>query len=116
MVSPLPIASIRTQVPLALRFADGYLADARVFSFNGLVDGQEHLAFGLGDHAAAVTSAEPDPLPLVRLHSQCLTGDVFGSQRCSFRDQTRSTAAARVPGSADSTAALIATISRSLTR
>jgi GTP cyclohydrolase II len=86
---PPPIASLRTHVPLPLRFADGYVANARVFSFNGLLDGQEHLAFGLGDRAAAVTSAERDPLPLVRLHSQCLTGDVFGSQRCDCGPQLR---------------------------
>jgi GTP cyclohydrolase II len=84
-----PIASIRTQVPLPLRFADGYSTQARVFSFKGLVDGQEHLALGLGDRAAAVTSAERDPLPLVRLHSECLTGDVFGSQRCDCGPQLR---------------------------
>lgn len=40
-----PNATIRTQVALPLRFADGYATDARVFSFDGLVDGQEHLAF-----------------------------------------------------------------------
>ncbi len=38
-------ATIRTQVELPLRFADGYTTDARVFSFDGLVDGREHLAF-----------------------------------------------------------------------
>jgi GTP cyclohydrolase II len=84
-----PIASIRTQVALPLRFADGYIANARVFSFNGLVDGHEHLALGLGDRAAAVTSAEYEALPLVRLHSECLTGDVFGSQRCDCGAQLR---------------------------
>jgi GTP cyclohydrolase II len=85
----LPTASIRTQVPLPLRFADGYITNARVFSFTGLVDGQEHLALGLGERAAAVTSAERDPFPLVRLHSECLTGDVFGSQRCDCGAQLR---------------------------
>ena len=49
MPLPLPTATIRTQVPVPLRFADGYTARARVFSFDGLVDGQEHLAFGLGE-------------------------------------------------------------------
>jgi GTP cyclohydrolase II len=36
-------------------------------------------------------SASPDPaaLPLVRLHSECLTGDVFGSQRCDCGPQLR---------------------------
>jgi GTP cyclohydrolase II len=97
-VSPPPIASIRTQVPLPLRFADGYITSARVFSFDGLVDGQEHVAFGLGDRAAAVTSAERDVLPLVRLHSECLTGDAFGSQRCDCGPQLRE-AVERIAGS-----------------
>ncbi len=34
-----------------LRFADGYATTARVFTFDGLVDGREHLALGLGDRA-----------------------------------------------------------------
>jgi GTP cyclohydrolase II len=65
-------------VPLQL--ADGYRVPARVFSFDGLVDGREHLAFALGDRA---------DLPLVRLHSECLTGDVFGSERCDCGPQLR---------------------------
>ena len=86
---PLPVATIRTQLAAPLRFADGYTTATRVFSFDGLVDGQEHLAFGLGDRAAAVTSAGRGPAPLVRLHSECLTGDVFGSQRCDCGPQLR---------------------------
>jgi GTP cyclohydrolase II len=86
---PLPNATIRTQVPVPLRFADGYVAAARVFSFDGLLDGQQNLAFALGDRAAAVTSAGRRPVPLVRLHSECLTGDVFGSQRCDCGPQLR---------------------------
>jgi GTP cyclohydrolase II len=86
---PLPPATIRTQVPLPLRFADGYATPARVFTFERLVDGQEHLAFGLGDRAAAVTCAGRGPAPLVRPHSECLTGDVFGSQRCDCGAQLR---------------------------
>ena len=88
-MSPPPPATIRTQVPIPLRFADGYSAAARVFSFDGLLDGQEHLAFALGHRAAAVTSAGHRSIPLVRLHSQCLTGDVFGSQRCDCGAQLR---------------------------
>src|SRR5437763_13237418 len=89
MPPPLPIATIRTQVSVPLRFADGYATTARIFSFNGLVDGQENLAFGLGDRAAAVTSAGRAAVPLVRPHSECLTGDVFGSQRCDCGAQLR---------------------------
>jgi GTP cyclohydrolase II len=85
----LPRATIRTQLPVPLRFRDGYSTVARVFSFHGLLDGQEHLAFGLGDRAAAVTSTERPQVPLVRPHSECLTGDVFGSQRCDCGAQLR---------------------------
>src|SRR5438309_2939286 len=85
----LPRATIRTQVSAPLRFSDGYATVARLFSFDGLVDGQEHLAFGLGDRAAAVTSAGFLRVPLVRPHSECLTGDVFASERCDCGAQLR---------------------------
>src|SRR5690242_7221138 len=85
----LPAARIRTQVAVPLRFADGYVADAMVFSFDGLVDGREHLAFGLGDRAAVPPVNGVGKLPLVRPHSECLTGDVFGSQRCDCGAQLR---------------------------
>jgi GTP cyclohydrolase II len=83
-----PPATIRTQLVIPLEFADGYAADARVFTFHGLVDGREHLALGLGDRVRPVVSPDDDP-PLVRLHSECLTGDVFGSQRCDCGPQLR---------------------------
>jgi GTP cyclohydrolase II len=73
-----------------LRFPDGYSTTARVFSFNGLVDAREHLALGLGDRAGSLDRHTPDaPVPLVRPHSECLTGDVFGSQRCDCGPQLR---------------------------
>jgi GTP cyclohydrolase II len=81
-------ATIRTQVELPLQFADGYTADARVFSFDGLVDGREHLAFALGDRTAP-HSADDRRATLIRPHSECLTGDVFGSQRCDCGAQLR---------------------------
>jgi len=88
----LPAATIRTQLTLPLRFADGFATAARVFTFEGLVDGREHVALGLGEHALPVArptagdwrAAAP---PLVRLHSECLTGDVLGSQRCDCGPQ-----------------------------
>jgi GTP cyclohydrolase II len=76
-------------VSAPLRFADGYSTTAQVFSFDGLVDGQENLAFGLGDRAAPLGSSGHGPAPLVRPHSECLTGDVFGSQRCDCGAQLR---------------------------
>jgi GTP cyclohydrolase II len=88
MTLRLPAATIRTQVELPLRFADGYETDARVFSFDGLVDGREHLAFALGDRTAPVPADERH-VPLIRPHSECLTGDVFGSRRCDCGPQLR---------------------------
>jgi 3,4-dihydroxy 2-butanone 4-phosphate synthase/GTP cyclohydrolase II len=46
------------------------------------VDGTEHMALVKGEVAGA------DGV-LVRLHSECLTGDVFGSERCDCGDQIR---------------------------
>ena len=86
---PLPTATIRNEVSVPLRFADGYTTAARAFSFDGLVDGRENLAFGLGDWAATLTPGASEPAPLVRPHSECLTGDVFGSQRCDCGPQLR---------------------------
>ncbi|MEH0934830.1 GTP cyclohydrolase II [Micromonospora psammae] len=90
MYESLPVATVRTQVTVPLRFPDGYATTARVFTFHGLVDGREHLAFGLGDWAAAQRrGAAGGAAPLVRPHSECLTGDVFGSQRCDCGPQLR---------------------------
>lgn len=90
MHEQLPAATIRTQVTVPLRLPDGYATTARVFSFDGLVDSREHLALGLGDRARS-PGRHPTggSVPLVRLHSQCLTGDVFGSQRCDCGSQLR---------------------------
>jgi GTP cyclohydrolase II len=88
MLTRLPAATIRTRVELPLRFADGYAADARVFTFDGLVDEREHLAFALGDRTVPHPADEPR-VPLIRPHSECLTGDVFGSQRCDCGPQLR---------------------------
>jgi GTP cyclohydrolase II len=82
MADPVPVAGIRARVRVPLRFPDGYGVAAEVFSFDGLRDGREHLALGLGDWAR-------DGAPLVRPHSECLTGDVFGSQRCDCGPQLR---------------------------
>ena len=78
----LPPATIRTEVELPMRFDDGWTASARVVTFHGLVDDREHLALRLGP---AIT----DQPPLVRVHSECLTGDVLGSGRCDCGPQLR---------------------------
>jgi GTP cyclohydrolase II len=75
-------AEVRTRVTVPLKFADGYSTTAEVMTFTGLADGKEHLALALGDVAGA-------DVPLVRPHSECLTGDVFGSERCDCGPQLR---------------------------
>jgi len=90
MSPELPNASIRRQVMIPLRFVDGYTTPARMLTFDGLVDGLEHLALGLGRYAEpSQQSASDVSVPLVRPHSECLTGDVFGSQRCDCGAQLR---------------------------
>ncbi len=83
-------ASVRTAVTVPLRFDGGYTTTGRVMTFRGLVDGKEHLAIGLGDWQGALArSAAGGEPPLVRPHSECLTGDVFGSERCDCGPQLR---------------------------
>jgi len=89
-LGPLPPAAIRTQVTVPLRFPDGFTATPRVFTFDGLADGREHIALALGEWERAVDrSVNGGPAPLVRPHSECLTGDVFGSERCDCGPQLR---------------------------
>ena len=52
----------------------------RLYLYESLIEAEHHLALVAGD----LSSKEP---MLVRVHSQCLTGDVFGSQRCDCGDQ-----------------------------
>jgi len=83
-------ATVRRQVTVPLRFGDGYATTAQVLTFSGLVDEREHLALGLGDWQRSLRrSSAGGPAPLVRPHSECLTGDVFGSQRCDCGPQLR---------------------------
>jgi len=59
---------VQTRVP-------NQFGEWRAFGYQNSVDGTEHLALVLGDLDDAADV-------LVRMHSECLTGDVFGSQRC----------------------------------
>ncbi len=56
--------------------------DAKLVAFRAPDGGIEHLAVVIGDPAAR-------PAPLVRLHSECFTGDFLGSLRCDCGDQLR---------------------------
>jgi 3,4-dihydroxy 2-butanone 4-phosphate synthase / GTP cyclohydrolase II len=54
--------------------------DFQLHLYRSLIDDVHHLALVKG----TISPAEPT---LVRVHSECLTGDVFGSQRCDCGDQ-----------------------------
>ena len=62
----------------------------QIVAFRASDDGQEHVALVVG-----AFGGEP---PLVRLHSECLTGDVFGSLKCDCGPQLRE--ALRIIGAA----------------
>ena len=66
------------------RVADAPLAtphgDFRAVAYRTIIDAKEHMAFVMGD----VATKEP---VLVRVHDQCVTGDVFGSLRCDCGEQ-----------------------------
>jgi 3,4-dihydroxy 2-butanone 4-phosphate synthase/GTP cyclohydrolase II len=73
---------------IAVRRTASKIIDTDYGEFNAIafvddVGGKEHLAVIKGDFSQLPTSYAP----LVRLHSECLTGDVFGSRRCDCGSQ-----------------------------
>ncbi|MFA5079763.1 MAG: bifunctional 3,4-dihydroxy-2-butanone-4-phosphate synthase/GTP cyclohydrolase II [Dehalococcoidia bacterium] len=63
------------------RFPTKY-GDFTIMAYRSTVDTDEHVALVLGD----VADGRP---VLVRVHSECVTGDVFGSLRCDCGEQVR---------------------------
>jgi GTP cyclohydrolase II len=57
------------------------MPDTQIVAFRASDDGQEHVALVVG-----AFGGKP---PLVRLHSECLTGDVFGSLKCDCGPQLK---------------------------
>ena len=57
------------------------MPETQIFAFRASDDGQEHVALLVG-----AFGGKP---PLVRLHSECLTGDVFGSLKCDCGPQLK---------------------------
>src|SRR5438132_13584125 len=51
--------------------------------YRSKLDGTHHLALVKG-------TISPNKPTLVRVHSECLTGDVFGSRRCDYWNQLQS--------------------------
>ena len=64
-----------TEAHLPTRFGD-----FRVVAYQSVLDGREHVALVKGDLSGKANV-------LVRMHSECMTGDVFGSMRCDCGEQ-----------------------------
>ncbi|KII79809.1 GTP cyclohydrolase II [Vibrio renipiscarius] len=73
------MAEVRARVEF--KVGVGSKIDAEILSFSGLKTDKEHVAiiFKQADLN--------DDIPLVRMHSECLTGDVFHSSRCDCGEQ-----------------------------
>ncbi|MCB9675285.1 MAG: GTP cyclohydrolase II [Alphaproteobacteria bacterium] len=77
-IDPLPASPLLR--PLATAALPSEFGDFRIVAFDNPIDGREHIALVMGD----VEDADD---VLVRMHSECLTGDVLGSLRCDCRAQ-----------------------------
>ncbi len=77
------MAEVRARVEF--KVGVGSKIDAEILSFKGLETDKEHVAviFKKADQTQDV--------PLVRMHSECLTGDVFHSSRCDCGEQLEET-------------------------
>lgn len=76
----LPLATVRAQVRVTLDRQVRCAAD--LVTFDHLVDCREHVALVLPQISRPVFD-----VPWVRVHSECLTGDVFGCHRCDCGPQ-----------------------------
>ncbi len=73
-----------TKTRIIQRIAEAELptkyGEFQVIAYESMLDGREHLAIIKGDPSSK-------PGVLVRMHSECMTGDVFGSMRCDCGEQ-----------------------------
>ncbi|MFT5153610.1 MAG: 3,4-dihydroxy 2-butanone 4-phosphate synthase/GTP cyclohydrolase II, partial [Planctomycetota bacterium] len=80
------IVPLELDLPLPTRFGD-----FTTHLFESKIDGKEHVALTIGMPGAGVGELEPRPAVdgtvTVRVHSECLTGDVFHSLRCDCGPQ-----------------------------
>ena len=87
MISVAAIAEHRRRTESLIRLEQTiqFPTDLGVFSlrmYHSWVDNKRHLALVMGEPAAQAA-------PFVRVHSECLTGDAFGSLRCDCGSQLR---------------------------
>jgi GTP cyclohydrolase II len=83
-------ASPQVEIVARARLPLEDMPETQIVAFRASDDGQEHVALVVG-----AFGGEP---PLVRLHSECLTGDVFGSLKCDCGPQLKE--ALRIIGAA----------------
>ena len=83
MTGPLRVGADVDWVDLPID-VEGELVTARMFTFAELRGAREHFVLGLGPY-----QRPPSGAPLVRVHSECLTGEVLGSLRCDCGPQLR---------------------------
>lgn len=89
LISIADLIRYRRRTEKLVRRAEGTVAhiptvegDFTTLVFDSLVDGAQHLVFQMGN----IEDGEP---VLVRVHSECLTGDIFGSLRCDCGPQLK---------------------------
>ena len=73
------MAQVRNKVIIPIGKND--LHQAEFYSFTGLNDDKEHVALVFKN------ALDKQQVPLVRVHSECLTGDIFHSARCDCGQQ-----------------------------
>ncbi|WGW01642.1 GTP cyclohydrolase II [Vibrio sp. YMD68] len=77
------MAEVRARVDLKVGSQSNI--DAEILSFHGLQTEKEHIAIVFKQ------ADKKTDTPLVRMHSECLTGDVFHSSRCDCGEQLEET-------------------------
>jgi GTP cyclohydrolase II len=77
--------SLISQAPLHLHEINQH---AHIYAFRTLQGDKEHYAITIGN--ITPNTINPNHPPLVRVHSSCYTGDLFGSLRCDCQEQFHS--------------------------
>jgi len=79
-MTTIPLVPVRAREGVCIPLQDG--TPATFIAFDGFERHTEHFAIRF-------EGRKPQAVPLVRLHSECITGDLFGSQRCDCGAQLR---------------------------
>lgn len=72
---------VEVKTKIELKVGSKSQVPAEIVSFSNLISEKEHIAIIFNN------ADQNQPSPLVRIHSECLTGDVFHSSRCDCGEQ-----------------------------